>query len=226
MEPLRRRARRWSNRILFGVSLSPQEALRALSDGLTRLSPAGEREQLVEVAVRATRADLATLWLLNGSQLVAVAPIAGRATAPLSISRPAGQSDDVTFEIIQRMIGPSFCAPVRHRGGLLGVLVVAGRGGAALPARDRAMITDIAEHAGLVVHNSKLTEDLAARAVAQELLSRQLRQARRRLVAAQDDERRRLERNLHDGAQQALVAALTRPAHDRPRARKRRAQPG
>jgi signal transduction histidine kinase len=209
-EPLRRRARRWSNRVLFGVALSPQEALRALTDGLSRLSPAGERDQLVEVAVRATRADLATLWLLNGSQLVAVAsePKSDRTTAPMSISRPPGQPDAVTLELIQRVMGPSFCSPVRHQHELLGVLAIAGRAGAGLPRRDRAMVADIAEHAGLVVRNAMLTEDLAAHAVAQEVLSGRLRQARRRLVAAQDAERRRLERNLHDGAQQALVATL------------------
>ena len=41
-----------------------------------------------------------------------------------------------------------------------------------------------------------------------ELLARleDLRASRQRLVAAQDEERRRLERNLHDGAQQNLVA--------------------
>ena len=38
----------------------------------------------------------------------------------------------------------------------------------------------------------------------------ELRSSRQRLVAAQDDERRRLERNLHDGAQQQLVALAVR----------------
>jgi signal transduction histidine kinase len=37
-------------------------------------------------------------------------------------------------------------------------------------------------------------------------LIEELRASRQRLVAAQDEERRRLERNLHDGAQQQLVA--------------------
>ena len=37
-------------------------------------------------------------------------------------------------------------------------------------------------------------------------LIEELRASRQRLVAAQDEERRRLERNLHDGAQQHLVA--------------------
>ena len=58
---------------------------------------------------------------------------------------------------------------------------------------------DLAHQAGLVLKNVGLTADLQARLV-------DLRASRQRLVAAQDDERRRLERNLHDGAQQHLVA--------------------
>ena len=37
-------------------------------------------------------------------------------------------------------------------------------------------------------------------------LIEELKASRQRLVAAQDEERRKLERNLHDGAQQQLVA--------------------
>ena len=57
-------------------------------------------------------------------------------------------------------------------------------------------MADLAAQAGLVLANSKLIEDLRA--------------SRQRLVAAQDEERRRLERNLHDGAQQQLVALAIR----------------
>src|SRR3981081_1373046 len=58
---------------------------------------------------------------------------------------------------------------------------------------------DLANQAGLVLKNVGLTADLRARLD-------DLRASRQRLVAAQDEERRRLERNLHDGAQQNLVA--------------------
>jgi signal transduction histidine kinase len=54
------------------------------------------------------------------------------------------------------------------------------------------LIAELSVQAGLVLNNFRLIEDL--------------RSSRQRLVAAQDEERRRLERNLHDGAQQQLVA--------------------
>jgi signal transduction histidine kinase len=58
---------------------------------------------------------------------------------------------------------------------------------------------DFAHQTGLVLKNVGLTADLQARLI-------DLRASRQRLVAAQDDERRKLERNLHDGFQQYLVA--------------------
>jgi signal transduction histidine kinase len=81
---------------------------------------------------------------------------------------------------------------VRHQGEVLGALSVR------MPANDpideaRArLVSDLAAQAGLVMRNAALVEDL--------------RESRRRLVAAQDLERRKLERNIHDGAQQRLVA--------------------
>jgi len=82
--------------------------------------------------------------------------------------------------------------PVVDRGEGLGALAVA------LPASDpmnpgkEKLIRDLAAQAGLVLRNVKLIEELRA--------------SRQRLVAAQDEERRKIERNIHDGAQQQLVA--------------------
>jgi len=53
-------------------------------------------------------------------------------------------------------------------------------------------VHDLASQAGLVLRNVRLIEELRA--------------SRQRLVAAQDQERRKIERNIHDGAQQQLVA--------------------
>src|SRR5262249_13696159 len=64
------------------------------------------------------------------------------------------------------------------------------------------LVADVASQAGLVLSNAALVGDLRA--------------SRQRLVTAQDEERRRLERNIHDGAQQGLVALTIKlPLADR-----------
>jgi signal transduction histidine kinase len=71
------------------------------------------------------------------------------------------------------------------------------RGDAVTPTEDR-LIGNLATQAGLVLRNAGLTEQLMARLA-------DLRASRERLVTAQDRERRRLERDLHDGAQRDLA---------------------
>src|SRR5204863_8207703 len=67
-----------------------------------------------------------------------------------------------------------------------------------LPANDpmtpakRKLVQDLASQAGLVLRNVRLIEELRA--------------SRRRIVTAQDERAKALERNIHDGAQQQLVA--------------------
>jgi signal transduction histidine kinase len=89
--------------------------------------------------------------------------------------------------------------PVRHQGELLGALSIEKKPGDAITATEENLVRDLAAQAGLVMRNVALTEQLLDHI-------EQLRASRQRLVSAQDEERRRLERNLHDGAQQQLVA--------------------
>jgi signal transduction histidine kinase len=89
--------------------------------------------------------------------------------------------------------------PVRHHGEVLGALSIEKRPGEALSPTEQKLVRDLAAQAGLVLRNAGLTADLRATIA-------ELRTSRQRLVTAQDEERRRLERNLHDGAQQRLVA--------------------
>src|SRR5207253_2098290 len=88
---------------------------------------------------------------------------------------------------------------VRHQGELLGALTVSKRQGESLTPIEQKLLDDLAHQAGLVLKNVGLTAELLARLD-------ELRASRQRLVAAQDQERRKLERNLDDGAQQNLVA--------------------
>jgi signal transduction histidine kinase len=97
------------------------------------------------------------------------------------------------------MPGTDRAVEVRHQGELLGALTVTKRRGESLTPVEENLLQDLAAQAGLVLKNVGLTAELLQRL-------QELRASRQRLVAAQDEERRRLERNLHDGAQQNLVA--------------------
>jgi signal transduction histidine kinase len=81
---------------------------------------------------------------------------------------------------------------VRHQGQHLGAIEVETAPAEPLDPTREKLVADVAAQAGLVLRNAALIEDLRA--------------SRQRLVTAQDEERRRIERNIHDGAQQQLVA--------------------
>ena len=89
--------------------------------------------------------------------------------------------------------------PVSHGGELLGALAVDKKRGETMNTVEQKLVTDLAGQAGLVLKNAGLNRELLARLD-------DLRASRQRLVTAQDEERRRIERDLHDGAQQHLVA--------------------
>jgi signal transduction histidine kinase len=102
------------------------------------------------------------------------------------------------------------------------VLAVGAAPAAAGPGRTLTPVERGGRRVAAIVHDAALEEDpelleAAAAATAFALENRQLmseadqrlkelRESRERIVAAGDVERRRLERNLHDGAQQRLVA--------------------
>ena len=91
---------------------------------------------------------------------------------------------------------PDLVVPVTHNGEDLGALAVWKSRGDPVTAVEEKLVRDLAAQAGLVLRNVALFEDLRA--------------SRVRLVEAQDAERRRLERDIHDGAQQHLVSLMVR----------------
>src|SRR4029079_4680390 len=97
-------------------------------------------------------------------------------------------------------------AAVRHRGELLGEIAVTKPAAEPLTTGEAELVDRLADQAGLVLANARLTADLEARLDQIAVQASELRASRQRIVTAQDEERRRLERNIHDGAQQHLVA--------------------
>jgi signal transduction histidine kinase len=80
---------------------------------------------------------------------------------------------------------------ISDRGELLGALSVAFPASDPMDPSKEKLVRDLAAQAGLVLRNVRLIEEL--------------RDSRRRIVATQDERAKKLERNIHDGAQQQLV---------------------
>ncbi len=191
-EPLRNRLQRWANRLVFGHRATPYEVLsRATARFAGSDSPEEALKQVTQLVVDGTGAAEAVLWIRVGGNLqprVATPPTAIEGLVGVSMTRddlPELRADAAT--------------PVRHRGEVLGALSISKAPGESVTSVDDKMLHDIASSAGLLVRNISLNAELAERA-------EQLRVSRRRLVAAHDAERHRLERDLHDGAQQQVVA--------------------
>jgi signal transduction histidine kinase len=80
--------------------------------------------------------------------------------------------------------------------------------GVPLTSTESRLLADLSRHAGLLVANARLTMELARELEAVTSRAAELERSREQVVQAQDLQRRRLESDIHDGAQQQLVALL------------------
>ena len=93
---------------------------------------------------------------------------------------------------------------------LVGLLACGIRRGDRLVAEDFDLLEILARESAQRLRNLYLEAGLRARLREIEAQAVELRRSRQRLVTAQDSERRRIERNLHDGVQQQLVSLAVR----------------
>jgi signal transduction histidine kinase len=96
--------------------------------------------------------------------------------------------------------------PVRHGGRVYGAFRLQERYLLPLTSTEERLFADLAAQAGLVLRLVGLRADLSAQHRELTVRTDELRLSRERLIQAQDAERRKLERDIHDGAQQHLVA--------------------
>src|SRR5438309_1463337 len=150
---------------------------------------------MARVLQEGTGAESATVWLRSAGLLRPAAsfPEAADGLLPLEVSG----------EGLPEIPSADHAVAVEHQGELLGALSVLKRRGESLTPIELKLVDDLAHQAGLVLKNVGLSSELMQRL-------EDLRLSRQRLLEAQDEERRRLERDLHDGAQQQLVALKTR----------------
>ncbi len=183
-QPARRRAQRLANRAVYGDRATPYEVLAELSSrfaGTYSLDDALPR--LARVSAEAVGAESAAVWLASETEM--------RRAASWPHS-DIGGAREVVDGTLDRTESRETVFEVRHHMELLGALSVVMPTNESLGPAQQKLLTDVAAQAGLVLRNVVLLEDLRA--------------SRKRIVAAQDERARKLERNIHDGAQQQLVA--------------------
>ena len=186
-QPVRVRVQRYANRLVYGSRATPYEVL---SDFASRMRGTYDSAELLPHMARTVAegmgASQAEVWLQVGGSLTreAVWPPADEV---VPVPTPDGSVPALPADRV---------AAVRQEGEQLGAITVTKPPTDPLTPAEAKLLDDVAAQAGLLLRTARLIEDL--------------RSSRQRLVSAQDEERRRLERNLHDGAQQSLVAvALT-----------------
>ena len=176
-QPVRRRMERVANRVVFGRRATPYEVLSEFSRRVAATS-----DSLLDDAARSlaegTRAERVAISIIVDNEPIVAAswPVEPHEGSAEPVSFPIAD-DDLTL-------------------GSLDVYLAAGQ---ELRQDDQRLAEQLASGMGLALRNQLLTERLEVRV-------EELRESRRRLVAVQDETRRRLERDLHDGAQQQLVA--------------------
>jgi signal transduction histidine kinase len=197
-QPARERLQKIANRLVYGKRATPYEVLSEFSQRVADTYAADEAlPKMAKVLAQGTGAERATVWLRRGDRLAPAAtwpPLDAGDDSALSQPQHVNINDETP-----QIPGADKAVPVRHQEELLGVLAISKRRGESLTPVEEKLLSDLASQAGLVLKNVGLTSQLLERLD-------ELRNSRQRLVAAQDGERRRLERNLHDGAQQNLVA--------------------
>jgi two-component system, NarL family, sensor kinase len=174
-QPLRQRLQRGVNRLMYGERDDPYAVLSRLGQQLeATLAPNAVLPTIVETVAQALKLPYVGIALKQEDELVI-----------------AAEAGDGRWEMGDRAAHPqpptpNSQLPLIYQGETVGQLILAPRvGDATFSAADRRLLDDIAHQAGVAVHALRLTADL--------------QRSRERLVAAREEERRRLRRDLHDG---------------------------
>lgn len=219
--PVARRVVRAARRLVDGGRRPPETILRDFAGQMSRTVPLDET--LLEMAE--TLHDGLSLrgvevWTGSDEMLERSVRVPEREPARMPVppeTRPVITRAGVCGPVWARLWLPQLgtpcdadndmrVAPIAHMGELLGLLVVWRATGEPFSGREATLLAGLARQLGLALHTLQL--DSALQTSLRELArqAEELQASRARIVRVADAERRRIERDLHDGAQQHLVA--------------------
>ncbi|QLE75239.1 sensor histidine kinase [Streptomyces rectiverticillatus] len=190
-QPLRARLNALAERRVFGKRLSRFELLVQFG---TTLEHAYDLDRLAPQLATGLREGLNLQWVavrLGGDGLPVSAARAGE--------RPPGTAPLGEF-------------PLLYGEDVLGLIEYGPKAEGRCTPEDHDIGETLARSAALAVHNMRLAAELCARVEEVQRQAAELDASRARIVHAQDTERRRIERRLHDGIQQELVALVAKLA--------------
>ena len=219
-QPLRARLANAVNQLVYGEQVAPDESLRTWGTRLTRAIPLDELLlQLSESLRKSMALEAAEIFTGTNGRYELTAGVPHREAEPIVVGEKeraivarAGVSGGTWLDVWMPGLARANSlntrvAPIAYAGNLLGMIVLTRHPEShAFDEETDRVVTELARQVALALHNVQLDSALQASLEALQQTNVELQESRLRIVSAGDSERRKLERNLHDGAQQHLVA--------------------
>jgi signal transduction histidine kinase len=190
--PARAAFERLADRWLFSDAIGDAELLSEFGH---RAERAADLDELADLVAATAQRGLRVSWAkasLRGSGDVELGPV-GEA----GVVRDRRDAAAATIDLA-------------NAGDTVGVLECGPKRRGAFTEHDEKLLTALAREAALGVQNARQASELARRLVEIRQQAEELAASRTRIVQAQEAERRRIERNIHDGAQQELAALIAK----------------
>jgi signal transduction histidine kinase len=194
LAPLRGRLERLADRVVHGRRLSGYELITRLG---ARLEATPTPDQVAPEVAADVRAGIGASWVR------VVVDAEGAADVGPDVGADLGAQLVGAAGTLTATASPAMRVPLVRAGVTIGAIECGPKVEGRYTKRDVELLTSLGQQAALAIHNGWLASELGARVD-------ELAASRARLVAAEEAGRRRLERDLHDGVQQDLVALLAR----------------
>ena len=186
-QPVRAGVERLASRLVYGERLSGYQAVSRLGSGLEAASPERAAAMVAAIVRQALDAKWARVVIDGANPILAV---------DMLTEAPAGEA--------------ALTAPLIYGEEVAGRVECGPRSEGRYRQRDTELLITLTRHAALAIRNAKLAAELADHLEQIKVQAQELHASRGRIVQAEEAGRRRLERDIHDGVQQELVALLAK----------------